>query len=280
MIDLIRGANLAQARELALHLCCRQAATHRQIKISAFTLAQAWIIEADLPAVVAVLLQRQGDHTRRQAGLQQRGNQTQQWGEHTFQMLMPVSRDLVDIVFQGKGQQAAGQLCQFPVHRFGMPCRVRLEICQDRLVGVQGVEQPEQRHIGHGKIGHALVTFTTQAHQPLTLGGQLGQQIIQLRQQSRVSRKIEQWRHISVIQPPCALPVPHQAHDRAGQVIGVVVVGKTQAQHVFQHADLLRLAFVQILHLAPVLAITRRSLDLAVIEQAVVAIGLFQRQGQ
>ncbi|MNG07954.1 hypothetical protein D3C84_912820 [compost metagenome] len=93
-------------------------------------------------------------------------------------------------------------------------------------------------------------------------------------------REVEQRWHISAIQPPCTLPVPYQAHDRTGQVIGVIVVGKTQAQHVFQHADLLHLAFVHVLHFAPVLAIARGSLDLAVIEQAVVAIGLLQRQGQ
>ncbi|MNX96413.1 hypothetical protein D3C86_1287260 [compost metagenome] len=161
-----------------------------------------------------------------------------------------------------------------------MSRRPGLEIGQYRLVGVQGIEQPEQRHVGHGEVSHSLVTLTTHAHQPLTLGGQLGQQVVQLRQQPRVRRETEQRRYIVRIKAPGALPVTHQARDRAGQVIAVLVVIEAQAQHVFQYADRLHFIGVNVLHLTPVLAITGGSIGLVGVEQAVVAIGLLQWQGQ
>ncbi|MCY1404173.1 hypothetical protein D9M71_193750 [compost metagenome] len=55
---------------------------------------------------------------------------------------------------------------------------------------------------------------------------------------------------------------------------------EAQAQHLFQYADRLHLIGIDVLHLSPVLAISGGPIPMPAIEQAVVAIGLFQRQGQ
>ncbi|MNF14182.1 hypothetical protein D3C80_2162960 [compost metagenome] len=72
---------------------------------------------------------------------------------------------------QREGQQAPGQFDQCLVDVFRVTRRVGLQVSQHWLVRVQGIEQPEERHIGNGKIGHALVALPPHAHQALALGG-------------------------------------------------------------------------------------------------------------
>ncbi|MNL66992.1 hypothetical protein D3C87_1915370 [compost metagenome] len=62
VIDIIRRTDLAQARKLALQLCGRHPATHRQIEVGTVILTQARIIDRDLPAIGTDLLEFQGNH--------------------------------------------------------------------------------------------------------------------------------------------------------------------------------------------------------------------------
>ncbi len=90
----------------------------------------------------------------------------------------------------------------------------------------------------------------------------------------------QQRRYIGRVESPGALPVTHQACDRAGQVVGVVIRVQAQAQGVFEHTDRLRLVGINILDFTPGLAITQGAISSPAVEQAIVAIGLLQRQGQ
>lgn len=148
------------------------------------------------------------------------------------------------------------------------------------MAGIQRIEQPEQGHIGNGEVGHALVALAAHAHQPLALGRQLGQQVFEHRQQAGVAIEAEQGRDEIAIQLPTALGRAHQPRQRAGQVVGVVVTVQPQAERVFQHADRLHFIAIQVLYFTPDLAVALRAVCPALGEQAVVAIGLLQRQRQ
>ncbi|CDF84142.1 hypothetical protein PKB_2795 [Pseudomonas knackmussii B13] len=157
---------------------------------------------------------------------------------------------------------------------------MRHKLAQHRLVAVQRIEQPEQRDVGHGEVGHTLVAFPAHPHQPCTLGGELDQQVVQLREQPRVGGEVEQRRHEGVVKAPTALPVPHQARDRAGQVLGVVIAVQAQGQDVLHHRHRLAVLAMQIGYVAPLLAIAHRSRRARLADQAIATVGLEQRQGQ
>ncbi|MNQ99599.1 hypothetical protein D3C85_1153410 [compost metagenome] len=228
----------------------------------------------------ADLAQLQGNHPRRQACFQKRTDQPQQRRKYLLQLLMLVSGNLPDVVFQGEGQQAAGQFDQLQIELFGMACRVFQQFGQHRLIAVQRIEQPKQRDIGHSEVGHSLVAFAAHPHQAHALGGQLSLQIVQLLQQSAVGRQAEQWRHITRVQGPVALALPNQARDRASQVVAVLIAIQAQAQLVFEHPYRLRLVTVKVLDRTPGLSIPRRPISPLPVQQAVAAIGLFQRQSK
>ncbi|MCY1184002.1 hypothetical protein D9M73_246590 [compost metagenome] len=90
----------------------------------------------------------------------------------------------------------------------------------------------------------------------------------------------EQRRHIGRIKTPAPLHIAYQPCDRAGNVIGVCITIETQAQGVLQYTDGLRLVSVQILHLAPVLAVAHWAIGPSSFEQTIVAVGLLKRQGK
>ncbi|MNT19669.1 hypothetical protein D3C72_1549370 [compost metagenome] len=80
-----------------------------------------------------------------------------------------------------------------------------LKLSEHGLCAVQGIEQPEQRHIRHGKIGHALVTFTTHVHQATQTGTQLRHQLFQLGHQPAAALQSQQGRKKGFIGYPAPL---------------------------------------------------------------------------
>lgn len=86
-------------------------------------------------------------------------------------------------MFKRKGQQAAGKAGQLAVQQFRMAGRRTVQLRQYRLNAVEGVQQPEQRYIGHREVRHPLVAFTAHCHQALTPGRKAVQQITQFAEQ-------------------------------------------------------------------------------------------------
>ena len=63
-----------------------------------------------------------------------------------------------------------GKPGKFTVNQLRMTVRYSKQFGQYGFCAVQGIQQPEQRHISHGEIGKPGIAFPTHGHQPLTAG--------------------------------------------------------------------------------------------------------------
>lgn len=155
-----------------------------------------------------------------------------------------------------------------------------LKLSEHGLSAVQSIEQPEQRHIGHGKIRHPFVAFPAHIHQAAQAGTQLGHQLLQLGHQPAATLDGQERGKKRLIKLPRPLRILLQAGDRTGQVIAVVLMGETQRQLRAHHRNLAGIFPKGVADIPPALPIANRTLSHLIGFQAVAAVRPQQRKGQ
>ena len=164
---------------------------------------------------------------------------------------MTVYRNRIHIMLKRECEQGASQPGKLPVQQFRVAVRHVKQLFQNRLRTVQGIQQPEQRHVRHSKIRKTGIVLPTHGHQSLATRLQVMKQLRKFSHQRRTGRQRQQRGNKTRIPAPLSLCITNKTGNGTGQPGSIFLMSHAQSQVMPQYRHFALLMPGQLLHIHP-----------------------------